>query len=133
MSLSLIEAVLLVFVLGSATAWPYSVMYGTPALIISTVVGVAIGLYSAPTGTHWRTTAGISVPFILALANTVRPQENGLFESISARTVVLVGGFVVVMIATVPALPAVGADGAANRVVSGEVTQSTRKRVPDAE
>jgi peptide/nickel transport system permease protein len=30
-----------------AEAWPYSVMYGTPALIISTVLGVAIGLYSA--------------------------------------------------------------------------------------
>lgn len=30
-----------------AEAWPYSVMYGAPALLVSTVVGVAIGLYSA--------------------------------------------------------------------------------------
>jgi len=30
-----------------ATAWPYSVMYAAPALLVSTVLGVAIGLYSA--------------------------------------------------------------------------------------
>ena len=35
-----------------AAAWPYSVMYGAPALLISTVLGVAIGLYSA---THRNT------------------------------------------------------------------------------
>lgn len=41
-------------------AWPYSVMYGTPALIISTVLGVAIGLYSA---THQYTKADYGATF----------------------------------------------------------------------
>ncbi|MFB6130661.1 MAG: ABC transporter permease [Salinigranum sp.] len=35
-----------------AHAWPYSVMYAAPALLVSTVLGVAIGLYSA---THRNT------------------------------------------------------------------------------
>jgi len=35
-----------------AAAWPYSVMYGAPALLVSTVLGVAVGLYSA---THRNT------------------------------------------------------------------------------
>lgn len=43
-----------------ADAWPYSVMYGTPALIISTLLGVAIGLYSA---THQYTRADYSATF----------------------------------------------------------------------
>jgi len=30
-----------------AQAWPYSVAYGAPSVIISTVLGIAIGLYSA--------------------------------------------------------------------------------------
>jgi peptide/nickel transport system permease protein len=28
-------------------AWPYSMMYGVPALVVSTIAGVAIGLYTA--------------------------------------------------------------------------------------
>ncbi|WP_058997171.1 DUF4040 domain-containing protein [Haloarcula sp. CBA1127] len=131
MTLSLIEAVLLVFVLGCAIG--AAVLRDVLASLMAFAaysLGISIiwvmleapdvGLTEAAVG------AGImTILFILALANTVRPQENGLFESISARTVVLVGGFVVVMIATVPSLPPVGADGTVhpNPVVSGEVTQ----------
>jgi len=129
MTLSLIEGVLLVFVLCCAIG--AAVLRDVLASLMAFAaysLGISIiwvmleapdvGLTEAAVG------AGImTILFILALANTVRPQEDGLFESISVRTVVLVGAFVVVMIATVPSLPAVGAEGAANPVVSGEVTQ----------
>ncbi|WP_135825177.1 ABC transporter permease [Halorussus ruber] len=42
-------------------AYPYSLMYGIPAVLISTVVGIAIGLYSA---THQYTLADYAGTFV---------------------------------------------------------------------
>ncbi|WP_158059453.1 ABC transporter permease [Halorussus halophilus] len=42
-------------------AYPYSLMYGIPAVVISTVVGIAIGLYSA---THQYTKADYAGTFV---------------------------------------------------------------------
>ncbi|MFC7077332.1 DUF4040 domain-containing protein [Haloarcula halophila] len=75
-----------------------------------------VGLTEAAVG------AGImTILFLLALANTVRPDEDRLFEPVSVRTVVGVGVFVAVMAASVPALPAIGDPTAP--VTGGEVTQ----------
>ncbi|MFB6223014.1 MAG: DUF4040 domain-containing protein [Haloarcula sp.] len=129
MTLSLIEAVLLVFVLGCAIG--AAVLRDVLASLMAFAaysLGISIiwvmleapdvGLTEAAVG------AGImTILFLVALANTVRPQADRLFESVRFRTIAFVGAFVLVMAATVPALPAVGASGAANPVVSGEVTQ----------
>lgn len=44
-----------------AEAWPYSVMYGAPAILLSTILGLAIGLYSA---THQHSTADYLGSFV---------------------------------------------------------------------
>jgi multicomponent Na+:H+ antiporter subunit B len=75
-----------------------------------------VGLTEAAVG------AGImTILFLLALANTVRPDEERLLEPVGLRTVVGVGVFVAVMAATVPALPDIGDPSAP--VAGGEVTQ----------
>ncbi len=75
-----------------------------------------VGLTEAAVG------AGVmTILFLLALASTVRPSEDESFEGISARTALVVGLFVLVMGATVPALPAIGDPSAP--VTGGEVTQ----------
>ncbi|WP_424003704.1 DUF4040 domain-containing protein [Haloarcula salina] len=129
MTLTLIEAALLVFVLGCALGAALlkdvlaSVMafaaYSLGVSIIWVILEAPdVGLTEAAVG------AGImTILFLLALANTVRPQEDRILERVRFRTVAFVGAFVLVMLATVPSLPAIGADGAANPVVSGEVTQ----------
>ena len=127
MSLTLLEAALLVFVLCCAVG--AAMLKDTLAAVIAFAaysLGISIiwlvlqapdvGLTEAAVG------AGImTILFILALANTVTPNADRLFEPVRWRTVVFVGAFVVVMAATVPSLPAIGDPTAP--VVGGEVTQ----------
>ena len=114
--ITLIEAVLLAFVLGCALG--AAVLKDVLASVIAFAaysLGVSIiwlvlqapdvGLTEASVG------AGImTILFLLALANTVRPSHEAFFESIRLRTVVGVGLFVGVMLLTVPALPAIGSE-----------------------
>lgn len=126
MSLTLLEGALLVFVLGCAL--------GT-ALLKDTLASVmAFAAYSLGVSIIWlilqapdvglteaAVGAGImTILFLIALANTVTPDADRLIERVRWRTVGLVGAFVVVMAATVPALPAIGDPSAP--VVSGEIT-----------
>jgi multicomponent Na+:H+ antiporter subunit B len=127
MTLTLIEAALLVFVLGCAVSTAVlrkpiaSVMafaaYSLGVSIIWLVLRAPdVGLTEAAVG------AGImTILFLLALTNTVSPDTDHVFESIRWRTVALVGVFVLVLGATVPALPTIGDPNAA--VTGGEVTQ----------
>ena len=127
MTLTLLQGALLVFVLGCALG---------AALLKETLAAVmAFAAYSLGISVIWLVLqapdvglteaavgAGImTVLFLLALANTVTPDADRLLESIRWRTVALVGGFVLVMAATVPALPTIGDPTAP--VVGGEVTQ----------
>jgi len=126
-TLTLLQGALLVFVLGCALG---------AALLKETLAAVmAFAAYSLGISVIWLVLqapdvglteaavgAGImTVLFLLALANTVTPDADRLLESIRWRTVALVGGFVLVMAATVPALPTIGDPTAP--VVGGEVTQ----------
>jgi len=127
MSLTLLEGSLLVFVLCCALG--AALLKDTLASVIAFAaysLGVSIiwlilqapdvGLTEAAVG------AGImTILFLLALANTVTPEVDRLLESIRWRTVVFVGAFVLVMGATVPALPAIGDPTAP--VAGGEITQ----------
>ncbi len=127
MSPSLLEVALLAFVLASAASAALlkdtlaSVMafaaYSLGMSIIWVVLQAPdVGLTEAAVG------AGVmTILFLLALTNTVRPTEDQLLESVNPRSLLVVGAFVVVLGATVPALPAVGA--ADSPVASGEVTQ----------
>ncbi|MDB9278342.1 DUF4040 domain-containing protein [Halorubrum ezzemoulense] len=127
MTLSLIEAMLLVFVLGCAVG---------AALLKDTLAAVmAFAAYSLGVSVLWLVLqapdvglteaavgAGImTVLFLLALSNTASPDVDRLFESIGWQTAALVAGFVLLVGATVPALPAIGDPNSA--VVGGEVTQ----------
>jgi len=127
MSLTLLEGSLLVFVVGCALG--AALLKDTMAAVIAFAaysLGISIiwlvlqapdvGLTEAAVG------AGImTILFLLALANTVTPDADRLFESVRWRTVAFVGAFVLVMGATVPSLPAIGDPTAP--VVGGEVTQ----------
>ncbi|QIO22522.1 DUF4040 domain-containing protein [Haloarcula sp. JP-L23] len=127
MTLTVLEGTLLLFILGCALG--AALLRDTLASVMSFAaysLGVSIlwlilqapdvGLTEAAVG------AGImTVLLLVALANTVTPNADRLLESINPRTLVLVGGFVLVMGATVPALPAIGDPTAP--VVGGEVTQ----------
>lgn len=118
MSPTPIEAVVLVFVLLCAvgTALLRDVFAALVAFA-SYSLGISIlwvllrapdvGLTEAAVG------AGVmTLLFLLALANTVRPTESRLFEPIRARSVAAVGAFVLALGATVPSLPAVGSTDA---------------------
>lgn len=116
MSLTLIEGLLLAFVLGCALG----------ALVLKDVLAsiIAFAAYSLGISIIWLVLqapdvglteaavgAGImTILFLLAIANTVRPTYDELFESISLRPLVAVGLFVGVMLLTVPALPVIGSD-----------------------
>ncbi|MDS0258304.1 DUF4040 domain-containing protein [Haloarcula sp. S1CR25-12] len=127
MSLTALQAALLVFVVGCALG--AALLKDTLASVIAFAaysLGISIiwlvlqapdvGLTEAAVG------AGImTILFLLALANTVTPDADSLFESVRWRTVAFVGAFVLVMGATVPSLPAIGDPTAP--VVGGEVTQ----------
>jgi len=127
MSLTLLEGALLLFVLCCAVG--AALLKDTLAAVIAFAaysLGISIiwlvlqapdvGLTEAAVG------AGImTILFILALANTVTPDADRLFEPVRWRTVVFVGAFVLVMGATVPSLPAIGDPTAP--VAGGEVTQ----------
>ncbi|MBV0923290.1 DUF4040 domain-containing protein [Halomicroarcula limicola] len=127
MTLTLLEGALLVFVVGCAVG--AALLRDTLAAVMSFAaysLGVSIlwlilqapdvGLTEASVG------AGImTILFLLALANTVTPDADELFESLDLRAMLLVGVFVLVMGATVPALPAIGDPSAP--VVSGDVSQ----------
>jgi multicomponent Na+:H+ antiporter subunit B len=122
-----VELALLVFVLGCAL--------GAAVLrdVLSSVI--AFAAYSLGVSIIWivlqapdvalteaAVGAGVmTILFLLALANTSRPSDDRLFESISLKTAVVVLAFVAVMATTVPALPAIG--GTDNPVVDGEVSQ----------
>jgi len=127
MSLTLLEGSLLVFVLGCALG---------AALLKDTLASVmAFAAYSLGISIIWlilqapdvglteaAVGAGImTILFLIALANTVTPEVDSLLESVNLRTALLVGVFVVVMGATVPALPTIGDPNSA--VAGGEVTQ----------
>lgn len=127
MTLTLLEAALIVFVVGCALG--AALLKNTLAAVISFAaysLGISIiwlvlqapdvGLTEAAVG------AGImTILFLLALANTVTPDADRLLESVRWRTVAFVGAFVLVMAATVPALPTIGDPTAP--VAGGEVTQ----------
>src|SRR6056297_3559567 len=127
MSLTLLEGALLLFVLTCALGT--ALLQDTLAAVIAFAaysLGISIiwlvlqapdvGLTEAAVG------AGImTILFLLALANTVTPDADRLLERVRWRTVAFVGAFVVVMGATVPALPTIGDPTAP--VVGGEVTQ----------
>jgi multicomponent Na+:H+ antiporter subunit B len=127
MSLTLLEGSLLVFVLCCALG--AALLKDTMASVIAFAaysLGISIiwlvlqapdvGLTEAAVG------AGImTILFLIALANTVTPDVDSLFESVRWRTVAFVGAFVLVMAATIPSLPAIGDPTAP--VVGGEVTQ----------
>ena len=127
MTLSFIEAVLIVFVVACALGAALlrdllsSVIafaaYSLGVSIIWVILQAPdVGLTEAAVG------AGImTILFLLAMANTVRPDEARRFESVRLRTVAGVGAFVVVLGATIPSLPAIGDPTAP--VVAGEVTQ----------
>ncbi|MBX0293839.1 DUF4040 domain-containing protein [Haloarcula nitratireducens] len=127
MTLTLLEGALLVFVVGCAIG--AALLRDTLAAVMSFAaysLGISIlwlilqapdvGLTEAAVG------AGImTILFLLTLANTVSPDTDELFESVDLKAVALVSVFVLVMGATVPALPAIGAPNAP--VVGGDVTQ----------
>lgn len=126
MTLTLLEGVLLVFVLGCAL--------GTALLKDTMAAVMAFAAYSLGVSIIWlilqapdvglteaAVGAGImTILFLIALANTVTPDADRLTERVRWRTVGLVGAFVLVMGATVPALPAIGDPTAP--VAGGEVT-----------
>ncbi|MCU4800909.1 DUF4040 domain-containing protein [Halobacteria archaeon HArc-gm2] len=126
MTPSVLEVVLLVFVLTSALG--AALLKDTLAAVMAFAaysLGISIiwVLLQAPDVGLTEAAVGAGVMTILlliALANTVRPSEDQLFERVRPRTVLAVGAFVLVMGATVPALPAVGATD--SPVGSGEVT-----------
>jgi multicomponent Na+:H+ antiporter subunit B len=127
MPITIVEVALLAFALGCALG---------AALLEDTLAAVmAFAAYSLGVSVLWLVLqapdvglteaavgAGImTILFLLALSNTVSPDAERLFEPIRWRTVALVGGFVLLIGATVPALPAIGDPNSA--VVGGEVTQ----------
>jgi len=126
-SLTLLEGSLLVFVLGCAI--------GTALLKDTLAAVIAFAAYSLGISIIWLVLqapdvglteaavgAGImTILFLLALANTVNPERDRLLERVRWRTVAFVGAFVLVMAATVPALPEIGVPDQ-NPVVSGDVT-----------
>lgn len=126
MTLTLLEAALLVFVVGCAVG---------AALLEDTLAAVmAFATYSLGVSVLWLVLqapdvglteaavgAGImTILFLLALSNTVTPDADRLLEPVRWRTVALVGGFVLLIGVTIPALPAVGDPTAP--VAGGEVT-----------
>ncbi|MBX0321550.1 DUF4040 domain-containing protein [Halomicroarcula sp. F13] len=127
MTLTALEGALLLFVVGCALG--AALLRDTLASVMSFAaysLGVSIiwlilqapdvGLTEAAVG------AGImTILLLVALANTVTPDADRLLEPVNVRTVLLVGTFVLVMAATVPALPAIG--DPSSPVVGGEVTQ----------
>ena len=126
MTLTLLEAALLVFVVGCAVG--AALLEDTLAAVMACAtysLGVSVlwlvlqapdvGLTEAAVG------AGImTILFLLALSNTVTPDADRLLEPVRWRTVALVGGFVLLIGVTIPALPAVGDPTAP--VAGGEVT-----------
>lgn len=126
MTLTLLEAALLAFVVGCAV--------GTALLEDTLAAVMAFAAYSLGVSVLWLVLqapdvglteaavgAGImTILFLLALSNTVMPDTDRLLEPVRWRTVALVGGFVLLIGVTIPALPAVGDPTAP--VAGGEVT-----------
>ncbi len=126
MTLTLLEAALLLFVVGCAV--------GTALLEDTLAAVMAFAAYSLGVSVLWLVLqapdvglteaavgAGImTILFLLALSNTVTPDADRILEPVRWRTVALVGGFVLLIGVTVPALPAVSDPTAP--VASGEVT-----------
>ena len=127
MTMTLIEGALIVFVVACALGAAFlkdilsSVIafaaYSLGVSIIWLILQAPdVGLTEAAVG------AGImTILFLLAMANTVRPEETRYFEAVRLRSVVGIGAFVLVLVSTVPALPAIGDPNAP--VVAGDVTQ----------
>jgi multicomponent Na+:H+ antiporter subunit B len=122
-----VEVVLVVFVIGAAVAATLlrdilaAVMafaaYSLGMSIIWIVLQAPdVGLTEAAVG------AGVmTILFLLALAGTVRPDHDRLFERVDPGAVVVVLAVVLLLFTTLPALPAVGDPDAA--ATSGDVTQ----------
>ncbi|MFW6017835.1 MAG: DUF4040 domain-containing protein [Halapricum sp.] len=116
MSVTLLEGVLLAFVLGCALGAAVLrdvlssvIAFAAYSLGVSVIWVVLqapdVGLTEAAVG------AGVmTILFLLALANTVRPSREAFFETIRVRTALGVALFVGVLLLTVPALPAIGSD-----------------------
>lgn len=121
------EVALLVFVLGCAlgAALLRDVLASIMAFAAYSLgVSILWILLQAPDVALTEAAVGAGIMtllFLLALANTVRPSVDRVFTDVSVRTVVGVGAFVAVLGATIPALPAIGDPTAP--VVGGEVTQ----------
>lgn len=114
MTLTLLEAVLLVFVLGSAlTAALLRDVLGSVISFAGFSLGVSIiwlvlrapdvGLTEAAVG------AGVTtVLFLLTLARTVRPTGDRTLEPVGWRTAALVAALVGILMTTVGSLPRIG-------------------------
>jgi multicomponent Na+:H+ antiporter subunit B len=127
---SLLEVVLLAFVLLSALGT--ALLKDTLASVMAFAtysLGISIiwVLLQAPDVALTEAAVGAGVMtllFLITLANTVRPAEDRTFERVRLRTLVAVLAFVLVLGATVPALPAVGADAPESAIMADEnVTQ----------
>lgn len=135
MTLTLVEAALIVFIVACALGAALLrdllssvIAFAAYSLGISIIWVILqapdVGLTEAAVG------AGImTILFLLAIANTVRPEEAERFESVRLRTVLGVGAFVAVLATTIPSLPAIGDPSAP--VVAGEVTQYYLANAPE--
>ncbi|KTG09943.1 cation:proton antiporter [Haloprofundus marisrubri] len=127
MTFTPLEAVTLVFVLGCALT--AALLRDVLAAIIASAaysLGIAILwiVLQAPDVALTEAAVGAGVMtllLLLTIAKTVRPENENEFERPNLRSLVVVVAFAGVLLATVPALPAIGA--ADSPVAGGEVTQ----------
>jgi len=124
---TLLEAAILVFVLGSAvTAALLRDVLGSIIAFAGYSLGIAIlWVYlQAPDVALTEAAVGAGVTtvlFLLTIVRTVRPSGDRLLERVGWRGVLAAGAFSAVMLTTVSALPEVGDPTAP--VTGGEVTQ----------
>ena len=127
MTLTLIEAALLVFVLTTAvTAALLRDVLGAIIAFAAYSLGIAIlwVFLQAPDVALTEAAVGagvMTILFLLTIVRTVRPASDELLESVGWRGATAAGALVAVLLTTVPSLPAIGDPDAP--VVSGEVTQ----------
>lgn len=127
MTATLLEAAILVFVLGSAvTAALLRDVLGSIIAFAGYSLGIAIlwVFLQAPDVALTEAAVGagvMTVLFLLTIVRTVRPSSDRLLERVGWRGVAAAGAFTAVMLTTVSALPEIGDPTAP--VTGGEVTQ----------
>ncbi|WP_135533309.1 MULTISPECIES: DUF4040 domain-containing protein [Halostella] len=127
MTLTLLEAAILLFVIGSAvTAALLRDVLGSIIAFAGYSLGIAIlWVYlQAPDVALTEAAVGAGVMtllFLLTLVRTVRPPSDELLESVGWRGATAGGALAAALLTTVPSLPAIGDPDAP--VVAGEVTQ----------